>query len=341
MAYNPLHTLQIQNRESFPVLEFFKRFQKALKLTIHTGETATDSCIVEVGIHRPGLALAGYSNVYSSHQVQIIGHTEWNYLESIGAERRKAAFAGLMKFRAPMWVVTHGQAPHKELIEMCEALNIPLFSTPLFTHEFFLSTNAILERYFAPYTKVHGSLVDVNGVGMLYVGDSNIGKSECVLSLVERGHRFVADDQVNLVQIGKSIVGMADPMLGHCMEIRGVGIIDIRSMFGIHAVRQSKKIEVIVELQLGKDNTHCDRTGLSNDSETIMGVSVPRVVIPVTPGKNLTVISEVIANNTLMKAAGEDTAKIFNDRLLNIIQQKRNGVILSDSFLDVELSPYE
>lgn len=339
MAYSPLKNLQIQNREKFSVLEFFNRFKNHLKLTIHTGETSTDSYIVEEGLHRPGLALAGFSDVYSSHQIQIVGHTEWNFLESLPPEKRKLAFQNLRKFHAPMWVVTHGQTPHSELIEMCEDLNVPLFSTPLLTHEFFLETNLILEKFFAPYTKIHGSLVDVNGVGILYIGDSNIGKSECVLSLVERGHRFVADDQVNLVQIGNSLIGMADPTLGHCMEIRGIGIIDIRSMFGIHAVRKSKKIEVIVELS--KEDARCDRTGLSNEFENIMGIKVPRIVIPVTPGKNLTVISEVIANNTLMKAAGEDTAKNFNDRLLNIIAQKRSGNTLPDSFLDLELSPYE
>lgn len=340
MAYNPLKNLQIQNREKFPVLEFFNRFKNSLKLTIHTGESSSDSYIVEVGLHRPGLALAGYSDVYSSHQIQVIGHTEWNYLESIGPEKRKEAFRNLMRFHAPMWVVTHGQEPHKELIDMCAAVNVPLFSTPLYTYEFVFSATAILEKFFAPFAKIHGSLVDVNGVGMLYIGDSNIGKSECVLSLVERGHRFVADDQVNLVHIGNSIVGMADPMLGHCMEIRGIGIIDVRSMFGIHAVRQAKKIEVIVELS-GEGDAKCDRTGLSNEFESVMGVQVPRIVIPVTPGKNLTVISEVIANNTLMKAAGEDTAKNFNDRLLNIIAKKRNGVGLPDSFLDMELTSYE
>lgn len=344
MAYCPLDNLNIQNREKLPVLEFYKRFKNDLKLTIHAGETSENSCILEVGLHRPGLALTGYTSVYSSHQIQIIGHTEWNYLESIGPGARRDAFNKLSSFNAPMWVVTHGQKPHQELVDMCSAKNIPLFSSPLYTFEFIFKTRAILEKYFAPYTKIHGSLVDVFGVGMLYIGDSNVGKSECVLDLVERGHRLVADDAVEIMQLGNTLIGMPDALIGHCMEIRGIGIIDIRSMFGIHAVRKIKKIEVLVELQMWNQTGGCscatDRTGLLNETESIMGVQVPHIVIPVTPGKNLTVISEVIAMNTLMKSAGENSSQAFNQRLLERIQKKASGENW-DVFLDMDLTPYE
>ncbi len=343
MAYSPLQNVNIRNREPLPVLEFFKRYGKRLQMAIHTGESSIDFCITEVGLHRPGLALAGYTDVYSSEQIQIIGHTEWNYLESIGPERRRAAFQKFMNFKAPMWVVTHGQKPHKELCEMCEALHIPLFSTPLYTFDFFFKTKEILEYWFAPYAKLHASLVDVYGIGMLYVGDSNVGKSECVLDLVERGHRLVADDVVQLVHIGNTLIGQADPLVGHCMEIRGIGVIDVRSMFGIHAVRKRKKVEVVVELRLWEHGSSgCDRTGLAGEKENIMGVELPLITIPVSPGKNLTVISEVIAMNTLMKSAGEDSAKNFNERLIEKIRQKaerKNSVL--DSLEEMDLTPYE
>lgn len=344
MAYCPLDNLNIQNREKLPVLEFYKRFQNELRLSIHEGCSSTDSYIIEVGIHRPGLALTGYTSVYSSHQIQIIGHTEWNYLESIGPKARREAFEKLSMFRAPMWVVTHGQKPHEELADMCREKNIPLFSSPLYTFEFIFKTRSILEKYFAPYTKIHASLVDVYGIGMLYIGDSNVGKSECVLDLVERGHRLVADDAVEIMQVGNTLMGMADPLIEHCMEIRGIGIIDIRSMFGIHAVRKIKRIEVVVELQMWNQAEGCgcstDRTGLSNETISIMGVQIPHIIIPVTPGKNLTVISEVIAMNTLMKSAGEDSSQAFNQRLLDKIQKKASGESW-DAFLDMDLTPYE
>ena len=315
-------------------------------MTLVAGESSTESSLEEVGLHRPGLALAGYTSVYSSKQIQIIGHTEWNYLESVGSEERKRIFRNLSQFRAPMWVVTHNQKPHDELIEMCTHLNIPLFASSLYTFDFFFKAKNILERYFAPYTKIHGSLVDVYGIGMLYIGDSNVGKSECVLDLVERGHRLVADDAVQLMQLGDVLIGQADPLIAHCIEIRGVGVLDIRSMFGIHAVRKTKRVEVIVELKIKdeNDNSSYDRTGLSDEKEDVMGIKIPRILIPVTPGKNLAVISEVVAMNILMKAAGEDSSKKFNERLLNKIKQKQSGKYpenFGEAFFDMGLSPYE
>src|SRR5690554_4133945 len=281
--------------------------------------------------------MVGFTEVYSYHQVQLIGHTEWNYLESLGAKRRREIFFGLDKFTSPLWMVTHGQKPHKELFEMCVRNKIPLFSTTLHTFEFSHLFQRILEEFFAPYSVIHASLVDVYGVGMLYIGESNEGKSECVLDLVERGHRLVADDVVHISHIGNSIIGRANPMVKHHMEIRGVGIIDIRSMFGIHAVRKTKKIEVIVELQQWDRHTTYDRTGLSSSLEEIMGVKIPHILIPVLPGKNLTVISEVIAMNSLMKMDGMDTASSFNELLLRRIKEKAKGnkdVYMDDSIFN-------
>jgi HPr kinase/phosphorylase len=262
----------------------------------------------------------------------MVGSTEWSYLESVGQEKRKELFQKLSDFRSPLWVLTHNLKPHAELIAMCEQQNAPLISTQLQTVDFARATQRILEEYFAPYTSVHASLVDVYGVGMLYLGESNVGKSECVLDLVERGHRLVADDVVQLSHIGNSIIGRSNSLIRHHMEIRGIGIIDVRSMFGIHAVRKVKKVEVIVELQPWQQNTSYDRTGLSSTINAIMGVNIPRVLIPVSPGKNLTVISEVIAMNTLMKMNGFDTANAFNESLLKAIELKTQGRRTDDAF---------
>ena len=303
-----LKDIKILHRERFPVRDFFIRYGKDLQLVQHCPDEDMESCIEESGIHRPGLAMAGYTKVYSSQQIQVIGHTEWNYLESVGPEARAKIFENLSVFRAPMWVVTHAQTPHDELKNMCNRLHIPLFSTTLHTFEFFKMSQRILDEFFAPHAIIHGSLVDVYGVGMLYVGDSNVGKSECVLDLV----------------------GRPDPLIRHHMEIRGVGILDIRSMFGIHAIRKVKKIEMIVELQPWRQDVSYERTGLNEMEENIMGVNIPKVVLPVAPGKNMTVISEVIAMNALMKMSGQNVAQDFNESLLQKIKAKAKGEFTDD-----------
>lgn len=330
MAESRLKDIKILHRERFLVRDFFCRYGKDLQMANHSAEECLDTPIAESGIHRPGLAMAGYTSVYSSQQIQVVGHTEWNYLESIGSQGRAKVFENLSVFKAPMWVVTHAQQPHRELRDMCEKKGIPLFSTTLHTYEFVKLAQRILEEFFAPHAIIHGSLVDVYGIGMLFVGDSNVGKSECVLDLVESGHRMVADDVVHISNVGKSIIGRPDPLIKHHMEIRGVGILDIRSMFGIHAIRKQKKIETIVELQQWRQDGGYDRTGLNEQEEIVMGIKIPKVVIPVAPGKNLTVISEVIAMNTLMKMNGQNVAEDFNEALMQKIKAKAKGEFVDD-----------
>ena len=332
MSAYSLKDLHVNCRERYPVKNLWLKHKDLLQLELCTGEDSLNGFIEESGLHRPGLAMAGFTSVYSSHQIQVIGHTEWNYLESLGPEKRRAIFKNLSQFHSPLWVITHDQKPHQELLDMSNAQGAPIFCTPLYTFEFANIVQRILEDFFAPYAVIHASLVDVYGVGMLYIGESNVGKSECVLDLVERGHRLVADDVVHISHIGSSIIGRANPMVKHHMEIRGVGIIDIRSMFGIHAVRKVKKIEVIVELQQWDRHTTYDRTGLSSSLEEIMGVKIPHILIPVLPGKNLTVISEVIAMNSLMKMDGMDTASSFNELLLRRIKEKTKGY--KDDYMD-------
>ncbi len=332
MSAYSLKDLHVNCRDKYPVKNLWLKHKDLLRIELFTGEDSLNGFIEESGLHRPGLAMAGFTSVYSSHQIQVVGHTEWNYLESLGPEKRRAIFKNLSQFHSPLWVITHDQKPHQELLDMCNAQGAPIFCTPLYTFEFANIVQRILEDFFAPYAVIHASLVDVYGVGMLYIGESNVGKSECVLDLVERGHRLVADDVVHISHIGNSIIGRANPMVKHHMEIRGVGIIDIRSMFGIHAVRKVKKIEMIVELQHWDRHTTYDRTGLSSSLEEIMGVKIPHILIPVLPGKNLTVISEVIAMNSLMKMDGMDTASSFNELLLRRIKEKAKGN--KDDFMD-------
>ncbi|HSQ42502.1 MAG TPA: HPr(Ser) kinase/phosphatase [Fibrobacteraceae bacterium] len=302
--------------------DFYTHFGTQFELDLKTPESTLHTAISEPDIHRPGLAFAGFTDVFARQSIQMVGTTEWSYLESIGPERRKEVFHKLANFECPLWVLCHGLLPHPEMLDMCTRQNIPLMVTRKNTVDFVRGVSHELESWFSPFVIVHASLVDVYGVGMLYIGASNVGKSECVLDLVERGHRLVADDSVRLVRQDNSIVGYCDSLVNHHMEIRGIGFIDIRSMFGIHAVRKVKKVEIVVELRPYSDQESYDRTGLDAQYEDLMGVKVPRVLIPVSPGKNITVVSEVIAMNTLVKLSGIDPAKEFDEAVKKAIEEK-------------------
>lgn len=319
---NPLEHIEILAKESFLVRDFFRRYGSELHLTSHTPEEYLNAEISEPTIHRPGLAMTGYTEVFTHQRMQILGRTEVSYLKSRTHDELEDIFEKLAPFKSPCWVFTNGDDVIPELLEFCHKLKMPLFTSSMQTVDYIGAVTRILDEWFAPYSPVHASLVDVYGVGMLYLGSSNIGKSECVLDLVERGHRLVADDMVKLVKIGDSIIGKSNHIISHHMEIRGVGIIDIKSMFGIHAVRKTKKVEMVIELQYWNKDSDYDRTGLVDQSVDIMGVKVPKVVIPVSPGKNITVISEVVAMNALMKFNGQDTAAEFNRKLIEIIQDR-------------------
>jgi HPr kinase/phosphorylase len=214
-----------------------------------------------------------------------------------------------------------------ELPEGMEAIakqhGVTILRSRLKTQEFYKRITPFLEDAFAPTTSLHGSLADVYGVGLLFTGASGIGKSECVLDLVERGHRLVADDLVITRKKGHDIViGSGHPLQRHFMEIRGVGLIDVKAIFGIRAVRQQKRIEVVVVLTKWEEGMVVERTGLEVDSTEILGVEIPRIHVPLNPGKNITVIAEVIAMNHLMRYSGEDPAQAFNERLKGHLQQK-------------------
>jgi HPr kinase/phosphorylase len=203
------------------------------------------------------------------------------------------------------------------LLELAAKAGVGVIRTRLKTNEFYTRLKPWLEDEFAPTTNLHGSLADVFGVGLLFVGSSGIGKSECVLDLVERGHRLVADDLVIVRRrLGDVLIGRGHELQRHHMEIRGVGLVDIPSIFGIRAVRQQKRIEVVVQLETWDQEATVDRTGLDTETKTILGVDVPKVRVPLNPGKNITVIAEVIAMNHLLKYSGVDPAERFNERLM-------------------------
>ena len=264
----------------------------------------------------PGMVLAGFTERFVHQRIQVLGETEVTYLRSLDLAERTRIVTLLLSYPIPCLMVTKGLALPEGLEAAATAAGVTILRSRLKTLEFYRRITPFLEQAFAPTTNLHGSLADVYGVGLLFTGASGIGKSECVLDLVERGHRLVADDLVMVRRKGADILlGTGHPLQRHFMEIRGVGLIDVRSIFGIRAVRQQKRVEVVVVLQAWHEGMVAERTGLDMEMTDILGVSIPKITVPLNPGKNLTVIAEVIAMNHLMRYAGEDPAQAFNERL--------------------------
>ncbi len=306
------------------VANLYERKRESLSLRIVAGESGLSRDIRAPEVSSPGLALAGYRERFVATRVQIFGQTEISYLESLSASDRATALSFVFDAGVPCAFITKDQTPPVEMLEAGNRAQVAVFATDLKTGDFYRRLQPYLEEEFAEQTSLHGSLADVYGVGLLFQGSSGIGKSECVLDLVERGHRLVADDLVIAQRRHKGLlIGRGHERQGHHMEIRGVGIIDIRSMFGVRAVRQQKRIEVVVELEVWGAREEYDRTGLTTAEIEILGVTLPKVVIPLNPGKNLTVIAEVVAMNHLLKYSGEDSAAAFEKALLERMQPVR------------------
>lgn len=283
-----------------------------------------DREVLGPGLSSPGLALAGFTDRVPEGRLQVLGETEIGYLRSRSPEERRHAVEALLSFEMPCLFVTKGLELPPELVEACRARGVPLIRSALKTGDFYRRIHPFLEEQFAPATTLHGSLVDVYGVGLLFVGRSGIGKSECALDLVERGHRLVADDVVHITRRGNDVlIGRGLELQRHRMEIRGIGIIDVRALFGIRAIRQQKRIEVVVQLVDWDERTYYDRTGLDAEEMDLLEVKLPKLTIPLNPGKNITVISEVIAMNHLLKYAGVDSAHSFERDLLQALKPLR------------------
>jgi HPr kinase/phosphorylase len=303
--------------------DLLTRRDNPLQLEALTAEVGLDKPIPDADAASPGLALAGYTTRFMPRRLHVLGETEITYLNSLDPGTRRQALDGFFRFDLPCVFVTKGQEVPPELLELARDRGVPVLRTRLKTAEFYRRIKPFLEEAFAPRTTLHGSLADVYGVGLLFIGRSGIGKSECVLDLVERGHRLVADDVVLVSRRGTDLlIGQGHELAGHHMEIRGVGLIDIPSLFGVRAVRQQKRIEVVVQLEDWENAKDADRTGLAQNETTILDVSLPRVIVPLNPGKNITVIAEVVAMMHLLRYSGVDVAAAFNERLIRRMKEK-------------------
>src|SRR5262245_16217728 len=279
-----------------PVHVFFEEKRDVYGLELLTESAASARPIAVREINRPGMCLTGFTGNFLHDRIQILGETEIHYLSTLSAKEVERAVATLFGFPLVCIIVCKGLEPPQALVRTASAHGVPVFRTRQSTTPFIHSLTDYLTVFFAPRDSLHASLVDVYGVGLLFTGRSGIGKSETALDCVERGHRLVADDVVEVFRKGEDVlIGAGRELLQHCMEIRGTGVTDAREIFGIRAIRIQKRIEVVVRLEEWQENRDYDRHGLEREKTDILGVQIPTVVIPIFPGKNITVLAEVVA----------------------------------------------
>lgn len=294
----------------------YEQLRERFNLKLLNKNADLERKITEPNLHRPGLALAGFVELFSYKRVQVCGNTEIRYLRSLTKEQRTEALERIFQFEIPCIIITNNNKPTKELLDMATEQRVPIFGTKFSTTKLAYLVSDFLDDQFAPRFSIHGSFIDVYGVGILFVGKSGIGKSEVALDLLERGHRLVADDVVLFTKKGEGIlIGSGTQLVKHFMEIRGIGLIDVKEMFGVRAIRYQKRLEVVVELEIWDKKSNYTRTGLENETISLLDVEIPYIKLPILPGKNITVISEVIALNYLLKHYGYDAAVEFQKRL--------------------------
>ncbi|HNW92778.1 MAG TPA: HPr(Ser) kinase/phosphatase [bacterium] len=297
-----------------------------LGMRLLAGAAGLERRITVSDVSRPGLALVGYFDYFQNRMIQVIGLTELSFLNTLTPEQVRNNFAEMFRRQVACMIFTRNLAVPPDVQQLAEETGTPLLITPQMTTPCIAKIYIYLEHYLAPRTSLHGVLVDVFGVGVLLTGNSGIGKSECALELIERGHRMVADDVVDIVAFGEGeLVGRGAELIKYHMEVRGLGIINVRSLFGLAAVRDSVRIDMVVRLEDWREGVEYDRLGLDEQSETILGVALPRFLVPVRPGRNLAIIIEVAARNLRARQMGVHSAREFNEQLLQWIKAGGDG----------------
>ncbi len=277
---------------------------------IHLAKDYEQAVLTTADVNRPAMQLTGFYNYFDPRRLQIIGRVESTYLNTLSREDRRKAYERFMAYDIAALVVCHGVTPSPECVEMAERYDRNLFVTDEDTSDFQSNVIAALHNYLAPRLTTHGVLVEIYGEGVLLMGDSGIGKSETALELIKRGHRLVADDAVEIKKTHRShLVGTAPELIRYYMELRGIGVINVRHIYGVGAVKPSTGIDLVVKMENWVPGKAYDRLGLSNETETILGVELPCVTIPVTPGRNLAVILELAAMNNRQKKMGFNAAE--------------------------------
>jgi HPr kinase/phosphorylase len=282
-----------------------------------------DRIIREPTINRPGLALSGFFAYFAVKRIQVLGSAELSYLKSLSRDEVRMRCKELFSRALPCLVISRGAKASTAVMEEAAAAGVAVFRTPMITMRFINSATILLESDFAPVISEYGSMVDVLGIGVMIRGASGIGKSECVLGLIERGYSLVSDDMTRLRAIeGRDLIGTAPELTRHHMEVRGIGIINVASIFGISATRLEKRLDLVVTLKDWQELEEVDRIGLEQEFYEILGILVPHVTIPVRTGRDLARLIEVAALDQKLKAMGQNSALEFNERLLRRMQKQ-------------------
>src|ERR1051326_1567971 len=279
--------------------------------------------IREPTINRPGLALSGFYTYFAEKRVQVLGAAEHSYLKSLSSTLRVRRFQRMCEHKIPCLVMSRGFHLAPELVAVAAAAKIAVFRTPMITMKFIKAATLALEMDFSRTVTEFGSMVDILGVGVLIRGASGIGKSECVLGLIERGHSLVADDVSRITSLeGRELIATAPPLTRNHMEVRGIGIINVAHVFGIGSIRIEKRLDLVVTLRDWHELEEVDRIGLDRECYQILGMEVPHVTIPVKPGRDIARLVEVAALDQKLKGLGQNSAVEFNEKLLNLMEPK-------------------
>ncbi len=285
--------------------------------TVYLPAPAESIRITNNEVDRPGLALAGFFEIFEPERIQILGNAEHRYLERQTPELRRQKIQNFIDAHPAAVIVTAGLPVFDDLITHAKRVGVPIFSSKEKTTNIMAAMIGALNVYLAPRITRHGVLVEVYGEGLLLLGDSGVGKSETAIELVKRGHRLIADDAVEIKRVSaKSLVGTAPEIIRHYVELRGIGIVDIRRIFGMGAVKETEKIDLVIKLEQWIQGKMYDRLGLDNETVEILGIKVPAITIPVKPGRNLAIILEIAAMNNRQKKMGYNTAEEFNKKLM-------------------------
>lgn len=302
--------------KSLTVGDFIEKTKENLKVQLMAGDGGLERTIAISDINRPGLALAGYLDFFAFDRVQVMGLTEINYMKQLQPSELTERLRRVFKYEIPCFIITRGLTPPEEFITEADRASVPVLRSLLTTTKVVSKIIVFLDNQFAPETNLHGVLVDVYGVGVMIMGRAGVGKSECALELIERGHRLVADDVVFIRRRGdRFLYGEGSTVLRHHMEIRGLGIFDVKNIFGVGAVRNTKRISLIVELEDWDASKEYDRTGITEDSYTVLELKLPKITVPVRPGRNIAIIVEVAALNHRLTEMGLDSEKLLTERL--------------------------
>lgn len=279
--------------------------------------------IICADVNRPGLPLSGFFDCFDNRRIQLFGRAEHQYLSQLSGADRLYRLEQLGARKPPAIIITSGLSAFDEVIKACTTYKIPLYRTDVTTSRFQSALIASLSVSLAPRITRHGVLVEVYGEGILILGDSGVGKSETAIELVKRGHRLIADDAVEIKRVSeKTLVGSAPPIIKHFVELRGIGIVDVRRIFGMGAVKDTEKIDMVIKLEQWDKNKSYDRMGLDNETTRILGLDITTTTIPVRPGRNLAIILEIAAMNNRQKKMGYNTAEEFNKRIIEHMKKE-------------------